>query len=179
MPPRFTRRRSSRIAAVAILAVLAFAGTAAAVLSVSAGGAQLRMDNRGETAASFSNNPAWVDLPGASIPVNIANASGLVNARFTAESRCSGPNAGVCAVRIIAINAAGGIIELDPASGIDHAFDYDVPGAVDADLLEAHAMERSRRLAQGGYSVRVQRAVTNNTVGFTLDDWHLAVETSA
>jgi len=178
MPPRFTRRRTSRIAAVTILAVLGFAGTAAAVLSLSAGGAQVRMDNRGETAPSFTNSPAWVDLPGSAITVSVASGSRLINARFTAESICRGANTGVCAVRIVAVTPAG-IIELDPASGLDFAFDSDVPGAVDADMAEAHAMERSRRLPQGTYSLRVQRAVTNNTVGFTVDDWHFAVETSA
>ena len=167
MPPRFTRRRSSRIAAVAILAVLGLAGTAVAVLTASAGGAQLRMDNRGDNAPSFTNSLAWVDLPGSAIPVGITSGSRLVNARFTAESRCGGPNAGVCAVRIVAVSAAG-VVELDPVSGLDFAFDTDVPGAVDVDVSEAHAMERSRRLPVGSYSVRVQRAVTpTNTRGST------------
>ena len=179
MPPRFARRRTTPIAAVAIIALLAFAGTAAAVLTGSFGLSQVRMDNRGETNPSFTNSLAWVDLPGTAIPVSITSPSRLINARFTAESSCRGLNAGTCAVRIIAVNAAG-IVELDPASGLDYAFDTDVPGGADVDTMEGHAMERSRRLPTGTYTLRVQRAVTpTNTTGFTLDDWHFAVETSS
>ena len=85
-------------------------------------------------------------------------------------------------MRIIATNiATGGSIELNPQAGMDYAFDSDMAGAVD-DLFEGHGMERSRRLPGGAhgtnYRIRVQYAVTNNTIGFRLDDWHLAVHTN-
>jgi hypothetical protein len=59
-------------------------------------------------------------------------------------------------------------------AGIDYAFD-----SVGTDQHEGHAMERSHRLGAGTYIIRVQRAVTNPAISFRLDDWHLAVETSA
>jgi hypothetical protein len=85
-------------------------------------------------------------------------------------------------VRIIATNVATGVsTELNPVAGLDYAFDSDAAGAAD-DLWEGHGMERSRRLLGGpngaNYRIRVQYAVTNNTIAFTLDDWHLAVHTN-
>jgi len=168
-------RRAATIVTATILAIGAFASIAAAVLTASNGAGQVRMDNRGETAPATTNSTTWVNLPGSGIPVNAD--SRLINARFTAETTCNGPNAGACVVRIVAVNAAG-ITELDPASASDFAFDTDVLGAGDADGAEGHAMERSRRLLDGAYTIRVQYAVTNATTTFQLDDWHFAVETS-
>jgi hypothetical protein len=164
-------RRSATIAAATILAIGALAGTAAAVV-LSAGGPQISMQNTWDTLPSATNSTAWVDLPGSNVPVNNAH---LINARFTAESKCNGPASGACRVRIIADN--GAIVELDPASGADFSFDTDLPGAGEVDALEGHAMERSRHL-DGAYNIRVQYAVTNAATMFTLDDWHFAVENS-
>jgi hypothetical protein len=166
-------RRPATIAAATMLALGAFTGIAAAVLTASTGAGQFRMDNRGETVGSTTASIVWVNLPGSDIPVNAD--SKLINARFTAESKCGGVNAGACVVRIIAVDAMG-ITVLDPDSGADFAFDSYVPGSTDG--AEGHAMERSRRLNGGAYIIRVQYAVTNNTMAFTLDDWHFAVETS-
>jgi hypothetical protein len=125
-----------------------------------------------------------VNLPGAAANVFVpANQSRLYDVPFYAESRCAGPGGGGwCTVRIIAQNiATGAIVELNPVSGADYAFDSDMAAATD-DLWEGHGMERSRRLPGGPngttYQIRVQYAVTNATIGFTLDDWHLAVHTN-
>jgi hypothetical protein len=176
--------RRASIAIGALIAAIAIAGTASAVLSSSAGGQQLRVDKRANTQPSTTSSTTFVDLPGANALVGVpANQSRLYDVPFFAESRCAGPGGGGwCSVRIIATNTAtGASVELNPQSGIDYAFDSDMAGATD-DLYEGHGMERSIRLPGGAngaqYRIRVQYAVTNATIGFRLDDWHLAVITN-
>jgi hypothetical protein len=181
------KSRMKRIALVigALFAAGILTGTAAAVLGASAGGAQLRVDKRTNNAPSTTKLTRFVDLPGANVVVRIPrNQSRLYDVPFFAESRCSWPGSGGwCSVRIIATNLANNAsVELNPVSGIDYAFDSDpTPGAID-DNWEGHGMERSRRLAGGpngaAYRIRVQYAVTNPNITFTLDDWHLAVLTN-
>lgn len=173
---RFPRRTPAAIAAATALALAAMAGTAAAVLSGSSGTSQIQIVNKTDNAPTSTNAVAWTNLPpGSEISVTVPNGTTrLVNARFTAESKCSsGGNLGHCSVRIVAIGPAG-TIELDPVSGIDFAFDDD-----NADGPSARAVERSIRLGPGVWRLVVQRAVTNAAIGFTLDDWHFAVEVSA
>jgi len=168
----------------ALLVTGALAGTAAAVLTGDTGGAHVRVDKRADNGPSTTSSVNFIDLPGANVVVNVpANQSRLYDVPFFAESRCAGPNGGGwCSVRIIATNLANGAsTELNPQAGLDYAFDSDMAGATD-DLWEGHGMERSRRLPGGpngtNYRIRVQYAVTNNTIAFTLDDWHLAVHTN-
>jgi hypothetical protein len=175
---RHIRRKPAAIAAATLLAFGALAGTAAAVLTGSTGTSQLRMDNRGDTTEQNTSSIVWKELAGSQILVK-AHDTNLVNARFTAESQCYNGAGAWCAVRIIAVDiATGTIIELDPVSGMDFAFDAVAPGAHD-ETGEAHAMERSRRLTLGKYWLRVQFAVSNPTTKFRLTNWHFAVETSA
>ena len=183
MKSRITKRIAVTVGALFAAGILA--GAAQAVLTSDAGGAQLRVDKRTNTLPSATRSTSFVDLPGANVLVSIPrNQSRLYDVPFFAESHCSWPGSGGwCSVRIIATNVAtGGSVELNPASGIDYAFDSDpTPGAID-DGYEGHGMERSKRLFGGRngatYRIRVQYAVTNNTIGFTLDDWHLAVHTN-
>ena len=166
----------------ALLITGALAGTAAAVLTVDAGGAMLRVDKRTDNVPSTTSATNWTNLPGAAIGVFVpANSSRLFDVPFFAESQCAGPNAGNCAVRIIA-TSQNGTVELNPQAGADYAFDSDMPGAL-TDLAEGHGMERSKRLPGGengtAYVIRVQYAVVNPASVFTLDDWHLAVHTNA
>jgi hypothetical protein len=123
------------------------------------------MENRGETMPAPVPGVAWSTVPGSEIHLITPEESLLVNARFTAESACNGQAAGACVVRLIADSTAG-ITQLDPASGRDFAFDTDVGGAVDVDVEEGHAMERSRRLPAGSYDIRVECAVTNAATVF-------------
>jgi hypothetical protein len=178
-----SRRRFKRAGVVigTLLATGAIAGTALATLTVSGGGAQIKVDKRTNNTPSSTSQTQWVDLPGASVGVFVpANTSRLYDVPFFAESLCNGPNAGACTVRIVAIGN-GATTELDPQAGADYAFDSDAPGALD-DLREGHGMERSRRLGGGqngtNYVIKVQYAVTNPQSTFTLDDWHLAVLTN-
>jgi hypothetical protein len=184
MKSRITKRIA--VIAGALLAAGVLAGVAQAVLTSDVGGAQLRVDKRTNTLPSATRSTSFVDLPGANVLVSIPrNQSRLYDVPFFAESQCSWPGSGGwCSVRIIATNTAtGGSVELNPASGIDYAFDSDpTPGAVD-DGWEGHGMERSKRLFGGAkgatYRIRVQYAVTNPNIAFRLDDWHLAVLTNA
>ena len=181
------KHRMKRISLLigALFAAGILTGTAAAVLTSDAGGAQLRVDKRTNNAPSTTKRTTFVDLPGANVVVRIPkNQSRLYDVPFFAESRCSWPGSGGwCSVRIIATNLANGAsVELNPVTGIDYAFDSDpTPGAID-DNWEGHGMERSRRLPGGPngatYRIRVQYAVTNPNIAFTLDDWHLAVLTN-
>lgn len=166
----------------ALLISGALAGTAAAVLTADTGGAEIRVDKRTNNVPSTTSATNWVNLPGATVGVFVpANSSRLYDVPFFAESQCTGPNAGNCAVRIIAIGPGGGIVELNPQAGADYAFDSDMPGAL-TDLAEGHGMERSKRLPGGengtNYVIQVQFAVVNPQSVFTLDDWHLAVHTN-
>jgi len=175
------RRRPAAIIASTLAAVGVCAAVAIAAPLMSAGGAQLRMENRSETVATSTNSVAWINLSGPAGHVVVPVAAGttrLINARFTGESNCNGPNSGYCRVRIIAFNTVtAAITELSPSDGLDFAFDSDA-GGVASDLSEGNAIERSYRLPAGNWSIRVQYSVSNNTVQFILDDWHLAVESS-
>lgn len=175
----FSLKRSfTVVSAVALTAVLA--GTAVAVLTASAGGAQLQMQNRANDAPSVSSSTSFNDLPGAAVVVSVPNGqTQLVNARFTAESNCTRAAAilgGQCSVRIVATQLPIGPTRvLNPNTGVDYAFDS-VRGG---DNGEGHALERSLRLPPGNHLVRVQRAVNSAAITFRLDDWHLAVEKSS
>ena len=179
-------KRIKRVSIVigALLITGALAGTAAAVLTADAGGAQLRVDKRTNNVPSITKSTTFIDLPGANVVVNVPkNQSRLYDVPFFAESQCAGPGGGGwCSVRIIATSLnTGASVELNPQAGVDYAFDSDMAGATD-DLYEGHGMERSRRLPGGpngaSYRIRVQYRVTNNTIAFRLDDWHLAVLTN-
>ena len=165
----------------ALLVSGAVAGSAAAVLTVDSGDPILSVDKRTQNVPSTTSATNWAPLPGASVNVSVpANTSRLYDVPFFAESQCTGPNAGNCTVRIVAISAAG-TVELNPQAGADYAFDSDMPGAL-TDLAEGHGMERSKRLPGGpngtAYTIQVQYAVVNPQSVFTLDDWHLAVHTN-
>ena len=145
------------------------------------GGATIEVINRSDTVPFTSSATKFIDLPGATALVTVpGRVRRLITARFTAESKCaSAGGGGWCSIRIIATNTvSGGSVELNPASGLDFAFDSDSTSSQD-DLWEAHAMERSILLAPGTYRIRVQNAVTNNDITFTLDDWHFRVEINA
>ena len=152
--------------------------TAMGVVATS-GGATIEVQDRSDTAPFTSSATAFIDLPDANVLVTVpTGVRRLIGAHFTAESKCtSGGNVGGwCSVRIIATSIAGGrSVELNPASGLDFAFDSEMPSKQD-DLWEAHAMDRSILLSPGAYRIRVQNAVSDNNVTFTLDDWHFRVE---
>src|SRR5436190_13468914 len=118
-------RRKWIIPIVAISLIAGFGGAAFALVT-DAGGSMTRRIVRTEVAASVSSSTAYVTVVGANVGVSVpTGASRLILARFTAESQCTGGAAGNwCSMRIIATNTAtGAITELNPASGLDFAFD--------------------------------------------------------
>jgi hypothetical protein len=174
--PRFTHKPIS-IAVAALVATGALAATAAAVVTTSQGTTQMQMSNVASTDASTTSSTSWVSVPGSDVPMKLASG-GIINARFTAESACTGPDNGWCSARIVVYSVATNTFtELEPASGMDFAFDS---AATSADAWESHAIERSIRLPEGSYRFRVEYAVhaPTTTVTSRLDDWHFAVEAS-
>jgi len=170
-------RRLARVLVAGVAVSGALAGVAWAFPIASSGTSQVSMQNVAENVASLYNLAAWADIPGASAVVSVpTGGSRLINARFTAESQCNGPGAGNCYVRIVARNGAAEL-QLNPIDNLA-VFDTDQAGGSD-DALEAHAIERSRRISQvGNWTIVVQRSVAGGS-SFILDDWHVAVETTA
>ena len=156
--------RNPALLATTLLATGALAATAlAATFASSDGGAQVQMVNRSESHVTWMSSTTWVDLPGAEATLTVPNGqTRLFNARFTAESICAGTVMGQCNARIVA-SGPGGVIELDPAASYDYAFDsVGVSAATsdnNGDRMESNAMERSKRLSAGSWSLRLQRAV--------------------
>jgi hypothetical protein len=119
------RRTILLLASVAVALTLA-SGTAFALLTIASGGSIEEVQIARETSSTVTNNAAFNNVPGASVPVFVpAGSTRLIMARFSAESSCSGgAGAQHCSVRIVAVNVANGAVtELSPQSGIDFAFD--------------------------------------------------------
>lgn len=166
-------RRRYKIIGAAVLAVamLLIGSAAGAALSSRSGSFSERQTFVRETDAWSNASAGWVNVPGAAVSVTVpSGTSRLIDARFTAESACTG--GGWCSVRVVIVSPAGAVTELQPASGTDFAFD-----SGSGDLWESHAIERSSYFQRAGtYRVIVQSA---NVGGATvrLDDWHFTVET--
>jgi hypothetical protein len=162
--------------AVAGVAVVALgAGTAYALVTNATGSYSDRQyfatNDTAYTVPAATPSGTWVAVPGMVRTVTVpAGTSRLIDARFTAESSCTGGS--WCSARIVVVNSAGATTELYPQSGTDFAFDS--PGT---DAWEGHAIERNSRtfLPAGTYRVYVQAAKVGSPT-FRLDDMHLAVE---
>lgn len=167
-------RRFKRLAIVTglVLAGVLAGSAAVAVVSGHSGRASTQQFFVHQTNDSVFDNVDWRNVPNAVRIVDVPRRSTrMIDARFSAESACTGRE-GWCSARIVVTNARTGVpIELDPASGTDFAFD-----TVADDGWEGHAMERaSNYLSSGRYRVRVQAAVVGEGTEFRLDDWTLAV----
>jgi hypothetical protein len=166
------------LASMAVVLVLA-SGAAFAVLTFASGGFIERVVIARETSASTTTSTSFVAVPGASVGVFVpSGTTRLIMARYSAESACSG-GTGYCSVRIVARNnSTGAITELQPAVGIDFAFDSTDAGRETGSSWESHSMDRSQRLGAGSYTISAQRAVTSSATTLRLDDWSLTVEQS-
>jgi hypothetical protein len=124
-----------------------------------------------ETNPSTSQSTSFADVPGAAVTITVpAGKTQLVQARFTAESYCfwySGAAYQFCSLRVLA-----DATEMLPNSGIDAAFDSN--GQFD-DAWEGNSMERALVLGPGMHRIKLQAAVTDPGISFTLDDWILTV----
>jgi hypothetical protein len=93
-------------------------------------------------------------LPGMTAKITVpAGNTALLIARFSAESACSGDDAGQPDWCIATIKV--GPAEMSPQTGTDFAFDSTDSGAESSASWESHAMERVRRVPAGTYTVRV------------------------
>ncbi|GGK35585.1 hypothetical protein GCM10010124_30370 [Pilimelia terevasa] len=164
---RFKKILLAGAGATAMLAV----GTAAGAAITGASGTFTERQTFARNDAPINVTSAgFVDV--ASVVVGIPSGTRrMLDARFTAETLCSG-SGGWCSARIVATNAStGSTVELAPVSGTDYAFDS--PG----DNWEGHALERSSHyLPAGTYRVRAQAAIVAGATSLRLDDTHLAVE---
>jgi hypothetical protein len=153
-------------------ATLVLVGTAAQAVLTGVSGTQSDLQRYvNETTAWSTAAAAFVDVPGAATTVTVPRGTRkMIDARYTAESQCTGTG-GWCSVRIVVVRPNGTLLELNPQSGTDFAFD-----SAGADNWESHAIERtSSYLPAGTYRVKVQAGVVGAT-SLRLDDWTLAVE---
>jgi len=125
-----------------------------------------------ESNAWSTSAAAFVDVPGATTTITISSGTRrMLDVRYTAESQCGG-SGGWCAVRAVVVRPNGTLLELNPQSGTDFAFD-----SAGADNWESHAIERtSSYLPAGTYRVKIQAGVVAGATSLRLDDWTLAVE---
>jgi hypothetical protein len=154
----------------AVLAVLLVGTAAQAIQTVRSGGIADQQRFIHQTDATEHGSTTFLDVATAAVTVTIpAGQTRLLDARFSAESQCTGTT-GWCSVRIVVLRPDGTVLELDPVAGPDFAFD-----SVSTDNWESHAIERtSPRLPAGAYRVKVQAAVVGAT-SLRLDDWTFAL----
>jgi hypothetical protein len=155
------------------VASLVLVGTAAhAVITGVSGTISDQQRYVNETTAWSTGAPAFVDVPGAVTTITVPSGTRrMIDARFTAESLCTGSSGTWCSVRIVVVRPSGVLLELNPRSGTDFAFDSAGP-----DNWESHAIERtSPYLGAGTYRVKVQAGVVSAS-SLRLDDWTFAVE---
>lgn len=166
---------------LAALASIPLGSKASLALTESGGGERIRVMTRAETEGTEVRSTTFVNLDGASIPLKVPNNSSRhIIARFAAESNCGGPveaSGHNCMVRIVAVRSNGRRIQLDPAEATDFGFDS-VQSGTGQDSEESHAIEGSKRLSEGTYTIRVQVAVSSSAAIFIVDDWHFTVEVS-
>jgi hypothetical protein len=170
--PRTNRIKKSLLVGLGA-AALVLVGTAAQAVLTGVSGTQSDFQRYVNESNAWSTSAgAFVDVPGAATTVTIASGTRrMLDARFTAESQCTG-SGGWCSVRIVVVRPNGSLLELNPQSGTDFAFD-----SGSADNWESHAIERtSPYLPAGTYRVKVQAGVVAGATSVRLDDWTLAVE---
>jgi hypothetical protein len=164
------------ISAIALVALLVGPAIAATIWS---GGPVEEVKAVTETNASVTNSTSFVDVPGASTFVTVpSGTTGIIFARFSGESSCSG-GTGYCSVRIVVQewSPTGVPMEMEPASGLDFAFDSTDGGQETSSSWESHSMDRVLNVAPGKtYLVQAQRATSQSATSFRLDDWSLTVE---
>jgi hypothetical protein len=147
--------------------------TPAGVTRVSGGSNSKIAIARGSAQAQTTDD-TWGNLPGASVNIKIPKGEkAILLATFSGESICSGGAvADECDVRVMFGSKEG---KPGPASPNNGAA-FDSVGTSGADYREMHAIQRSiGPLGPGTYTVKVQWETCCGTT-FTLNDWHLTVQ---
>jgi len=160
---------ASAMLAGALLGVVAPAAIAAE------GGKLLKTFAQSESNAQSTTQPAFVDLPNASVTVIVpAGKTRLIKARFSGESACYGSSS-YCSVRILA-DGPGPAVELNPVVGGDFAFDSTDGATETSGSWEAHSIDRHKRLSAGTYVIYAQWGTVGAGGFFRLDDWSFNVD---
>jgi hypothetical protein len=182
-------RRARQIFTVMLATLLLTSGVALAAVSVVRGNAinQVSVARGDEPQTTMSTS--FVDIPRAATTVSVPmRQRGLILARFSAESLCTGDGVGFCSVRIVVVNANGGTVEMQPDTTADvqipenpvsdFAFDSTDEENITAprNSRESYSMDRSLVVGPGNYTVKAQWATSNQLIEFQLDDWSLTVE---
>ena len=162
------------LAAGALITITAVALTTPAGVTRVGGGANSKVAiARGSNTVS-TVSASWVNLPGAAVNIKIPSGqSAVLLATFSGESVCAGGVvADECDIRIMFGSKEGKPGPAAPNSGAA----FDSVGTSGADYREMHAIQRSLGpLHAGTYTVKVQWQTCCGTT-FTLDDWHLTVQ---
>jgi hypothetical protein len=173
--------RGATLASVGALVVVAahaaVAGSSNLPRGSIRGGQVVEVDAVSGSVGQSTQSDEFVDLPGATLTVDLPIREGLFVMRFSGESTCttlSGvQNRGACTVRILVTKGASPVIEeefiLDTATG-------SIP------TPNARGLERfTGAVGPGTYTLRVQFKAVQNIFGefplFTLDDWVFILET--
>jgi hypothetical protein len=128
-------------------------------------GAKRLMIQTDDDVEAFTNT-SFVQVTAGTIAVPAAQ-TGILVARFTAESVCSGVANSWCSIRIVCDG-----VELQPASGRDFAFDSVGTG----NWKSLSVTRRTDVLTGGTHTCEVQTANRLANGAHTLDDWAFEVE---
>jgi hypothetical protein len=162
---KFMKRAGVAVAGLAVGA-LAMGGVAYAFPSTFGGTITNVQRDITETAPWTSPvGAAWWNVQSTNISVNLPGDR-TVESTFGAESVCQ--QAVYCSLRVVAINAAGGVTEFSPVVGTDFAYDSPAGGP-----KEQHSMHRVQRLEAGNYTIVVQAQIVGagGASVFQLDDY--------
>jgi hypothetical protein len=161
-------RRGKRLTIIGgiVVGLLAFSAVAIAASNTFNSKGVNNIKVRTQTSSYSTSSTAWVNLPGASLTMNVPNGKQkLFIAEFDAESYCQSGTQW-CSIRILMDGT-----EMHPAAGTNFAFD-----SVDSDRWESHAMSRTYGpVGAGQHTFQVQMRVSNAATVFALDDWTFKV----
>jgi hypothetical protein len=173
------RSKAAKITAAVVACFALFAGGVAFASShrasnVTYSGGSLVQTKVATDENGWGTNTAntWQKVTGSTVKVVVpSHVTRLLNARFMAESYCTGDTAW-CSVRIVARKGSGTPQEFRPRVADDFAFD--APGGEE---WEGNSVDRSLRLSSGTWYVWVQGFMEGGTTGsMYLDDWHFEVD---
>lgn len=176
-----TFRRSRRLAligvAAAALTLLATGWALATHFSghvTSVGKAQVSQTNQSSTALTTITSTSFSTLNGTSTTVVVPTGQNrLVNARWVGETQAF--NA-ACYMRIVAL-VSGGSVEFNPVSSFQALLVG--PGNSSSAEIGSQAVERSRILGAGTYTVVAQLKKGASGGTCNVSEWHFAVQVIA
>lgn len=166
-----TVKRSTLVLAVAATAVITSLATMVAAVTIVTTGTGTNITRVKAVSVDGSNETSsttFVDVPSATLKINVSTGSALLLARFTGTSVCTTDgSAQGCKVRIILDD---GVTETEMAPG-EVLFDDSVNPRHRASGIQTIAT-----VGPGTYDVKVQWRVENALMSFSLFDYVLTLE---